>query len=496
MLIDPSDNCSPHTPADAVPPLEAIPTLLVPALSPVAAGRAGETLADPTYRRILVLAAPLVLSSTGLMLMQVIDAIFLARYSKEALAASVTAGLAGWSACALFVGLAGYTSVFVAQYIGAGRPDRVGAAVWQGIWFSVVAGWLCAVIGLASTWLFRQAGHAASVWPLEAVYFRILCFGGIFSVLGCALSGFFSGRGDNLTLGLVQLAGLVVNALMSWLLIFGRWGCPELGAAGAAVGTVIGQAVVSLGLGVILLLPRYGRSLGTWNFRLEWGLLQRLLRYGLPTGVRMFIEITVWTLFTSFIGRLGAEPQAATGIVFRVNALAFFPLIGIGMAISTLVGQGQGMQRPDLGQQATWRGLLVSQVWMFGCAALFVLLPRPLLAVFHDQSGPDAAAWARTVEMGVVLLRFVAAYCLVDAVNVVVVSALQGAGDTTWTLVASSLLYAVFLAVLWALQRGGAGLYALWTMAALFVLGLAVVMLARFHSGRWKEMTVVEPPVA
>ena len=194
--------------------------------------------------------------------------------------------------------------------------------------------------------------------------------------------------------------------------------------------------------------------------------------------------------------RVSVDGLVAGKLAEAIGHVRGVVLIGIGMAISTLVGQGQGMQRPDLGQQATWRGLLVSQVWMFGCAALFVLLPRPLLAVFHDQSGPDAAAWARTVEMGVVLLRFVAAYCLVDAVNVVVVSALQGAGDTTWTLVASSLLYAVFLAVLWALQRGGAGLYALWTMAALFVLGLAVVMLARFHSGRWKEMTVVEPPVA
>lgn len=449
----------------------------------------------PTYRRILVLAAPLVLSSTGMMIMQVIDAIFLARYSKEAMAASVTAGLAGFSACALFIGLAGYTSVFVAQYIGAGRPERVGAAVWQGIWFSFAAGLAVALIGLNGAWLFRHAGHDAAVWQLEAAYFRILCFGGVFSVLACALSGFFSGRGDNLTLGLVQLAGLAVNALMSWMLIFGRWGCPELGAAGAAVGTVIGQSVVCLGLGGILLLPRYSRSLGTWNARLEWVLLRRLMRYGVPAGVRLLIELTAWTLFTSFIGRLGAEPQAATGIVFRVNALAFFPLFGIGMAISTLVGQGQGMNRPDLGQQATWRGLLISQIWMFSCAALFVLMPRPLLAVFHEQGGPDAAAWARTLEMGVVLLRFVAVYCLVDAVNVVVVSALQGAGDTTWTLAISILLYTVFLSALWLLQRAGAGIYALWTTATLFLLVLSLVMLARFHSGRWKAMTVVESTV-
>ena len=206
----------------------------------------------------------------------------------------------------------------------------------------------------------------------------------------------------------------------------------------------------------------------------------------------MLIEITAWTMFTSFIGRLGAESQVATGIAFRVNALAFFPLFGIGLAISTLVGQGQGMHRPDLGQKATWRGLLISQIWMFTCAALFVLMPRQLLAVF---CGPDAAAWTRTIEMGVVLLRFVAAYCLVDAVNVVVVSALQGAGDTSWTLAASSLLYAIFLVALWSLQRSGAGIYALWTTATLFVLVLSLVMLARFHSGRWKNMTVVEPTV-
>ena len=456
-LTIPSEDLSPHTPTAAVPPLEAVPTLSVPVAGPVVVGGGGATLGEPTYRRILVLAAPLVLSSTGMMLMQVIDAIFLARYSKEAMAASVTAGLAGFSACALFIGVAGYTSVFV-----------------------------------AGPWLFRHAEHDPAVWQLEAAYFRILCVGGVCSVLACAVSGFFSGRGDNLTLGMAQLAGLAVNALASWLLIFGHGGLPELGAAGAAIGTVIGQAVVCLGLGGLLVLPRYGRSLGTWNMRLEWTLLRRLMRYGLPAGVRMLIEVAVWTLFTSFIGRLGTEAQAATGIAFRINALAFFPLFGIGLAISTLVGQGQGMNRPDLGQRATWRGLLIAQVWMFSCAALFVWLPRPLLAVFR---GPDVAAWARTLAMGVVLLRFVAGYCLVDAVNVVVVSALQGAGDTNWTLAASSILYAIFLGALWSLQRNGAGIYALWTTATLFVLVLSLVMLARFHSGRWKTMTVVEPTV-
>src|SRR5689334_14225613 len=87
-----------------------------------------------SYREILTLTGPLILSSTGLMLMHFVDAVFLARHSEQAIAIAGPSSMAAYMLLGFFIGVAGYTSTFVAQYVGAGRPERASAAVWQGMY--------------------------------------------------------------------------------------------------------------------------------------------------------------------------------------------------------------------------------------------------------------------------------------------------------------------------------------------------------------------------
>jgi MATE family multidrug resistance protein len=447
---------------------------------------------DDSYAAILLLTGPLVLSSTGLMFMHLFDAIMLSWYSRQAIAVVGAASMSAFLVICFFIGIASYTTTFVAQYMGAGRQDRVGAAVWQGIYVGLAAGALVAALGtVIAKPLFHWVGHAPALEVLEARYFLIMCYGSTFSLVGSAVSGFFSGRGDNRTLMLVQLGGFICNSFLSYAAIFGHWGLPEFGAVGAAYATAVAQAAVALILFILFLRRTHRERFQTWSSRgLNIKLTRRMMYFGSFSGLRAVTELLGWTLFLFFIGRLGEDPLAITSIVWRLNGIAFFPLIGLSTAIATLVGYMQGSQRSDRAEVVTWRGVLMAEAWMLFAASLFVLIPRQLLSLF--TSGEMAVEFAPLIETGVVLLRFVALYCLLDGLNIVFLGALQGAGDTRWTMYASAVLHLAFLTALFVLDSHYRNLYAFWTAATAFVMLQAGVWLSRFQTKKWKSMRVIE----
>jgi len=446
-----------------------------------------------TYLGILRLATPLVLTMSSHMLMQFMDTLFLSWYSADAVAAAVPAGMASWLVACAFFGTAGYTSTMVAHFVGANRPTRVASTVWQGVYFGIVSGALVALCGLLAEPLFRLVGHDPEVQKLEVIYFQVLCYGAPLMMTGHAVNGFFAGRHDTKKIFYAQAAGAIVNVAINWVLIFGRWGFPRMGILGAAIGVVLGQAAILLILGGFFLRPKHQRDYGTWKRRaLDWPLLKRLMRYGFPNGIRFAIEVSAWTAFLFFVGRLGKLELTATNIAWRIEGFAFFPVIGVAQAVAIMVGNAQGKEDPSESMRVTRRGLAMSQIWVASVALLFVLLPRELFGLFYSPDSMTVEFFDSLVSFGTVLLRFVALYCLLDAFNIVILSALQAAGDTRWTLWAALAANAVFLgALVWA-DIAHWGVYAEWGIATAFVCAQALMWLGRLLSGRWKDIRVIE----
>jgi MATE family multidrug resistance protein len=466
------------------------------ALAPTAASvaeRASSVAVSGTYGAVLRLSGPMILAMTGEMLMQFVDGVFLSWHSVEAVAALGPAGLAAWGVRSLFVGTVGYVSTFVAQYHGAGRSDRIGASVWQAVYLSLAAGLLLALLSGTGGALFALAGHSGRIAELEGEYFRILCLGAPVGLLAAALAGFLSGLGRTRALMVVEVLGQVVHAVLAYAMIFGSFGLPSLGIAGAAWATVIGQSALVIMLAAVFLSGDARRRYRTWAARRpDLELARRLVRFGLPNGARFFFDMLAWTLFLVFIGRIGDLELAASAIVFRINGVAFFPMIGVSMAVAIIVGQAQGAGRPDIAAKATWRGLALAQVWMVAASVLFLAAPRELFALFHDESTVSAERWREISDMGVVVLRFVALYGLLDGFNVVFMGALQGAGDTRYSFRVMLVANILFGGSLLVLDQLRAGIYPFWAAGTVFVMGIALVWLARFRSGRWRSMRVVE----
>ncbi len=444
------------------------------------------------YRDVLAIAGPLVLSTASMTVQQFIDRVFLAWYSPDALAASLPASLLSFTVLCFFLGTVSYANTFVAQYHGAGQPDKVARSVWQAVLFSLFAG--VAVLGfvpLAGP-IFRFAGHAPEVQQQESAYFRILVAGGGIAILSSALSTFFTGLGRTRTVMWANLGATLVNVVLDYALIFGNFGFRARGIEGAAIATVAASAFGMLVLLVIFLGREHRRTyntLGSFGFDRE--IFGRLMRYGAPSGVQFTLDLVAFTLFVLFVGRIGVVELAATNLAFQVNTLAFLPMIGFSVATSTLVGQRLGEDRPQLAVRATWAALHLTGSYMGLMAILYVVIPDLFLAPF--QAGADPAAFREMRETAVVILRFVALYSLFDALNLILASALKGAGDTLFVmLLSTSLGVSLMVIPTWLVCRpGSANLYLAWGFLTLYVVVVALCFLARFRHGAWREMRVI-----
>ena len=147
------------------------------------------------YREVIRVSLPLVASTMTTLVMQFTDRVFLANYSLDAIAAALPAGVVFYLFVYFFIGTAGYVNVFIAQYTGSGALHRVGAALWQGIYFSILAGLAMVALYFCAGPIFRFGGHPLEVQQLEVIYFRALCLGSGFLIFGTGLSCFYSGRG-------------------------------------------------------------------------------------------------------------------------------------------------------------------------------------------------------------------------------------------------------------------------------------------------------------
>jgi MATE family multidrug resistance protein len=407
----------------------------------------------------------------------------------------VPAGALNFALMSIFMGTAGYVNAFVAQYFGAGRNDRIGPSVWQGIYVSLAGGLVLLAVSPAAGAIFRFIGHAAEVQAQEAVYFRIMCYGAFFPIGASAMTGFFSGRGRNWPVMAVNTCATAVNVFLNYLLIFGRWGLPEMGIAGAALATVIAGVFSFCAYLALMVRPAFNRLYRTLSgWKPDLVLLRRLLRFGLPAGMQFFVDMSGFTAFLLMVGRLGTVELAATNIAFNINTLAFMPMIGFGIAISVLVGQYIGEGRPAMAERSVYSGAHITFFYMILVAVAYVAAPGLFVAAFSAQADP--AAFEPISRLVRVLLRFVALYTLFDTLNIVFASAIKGAGDTRFVMI---MIVALSLGVLvlptfLALVVFGAGIYAAWGIISAYVILLGASFLARFLTGRWKSMRVIEKP--
>ncbi len=447
------------------------------------------------YCEVSRVCVPLVMGMAATTVMEFTDRIFLAHYSVNALSAVVPAGVSAFLILCFLGGIAGYCSVFIAQYHGAGKPEKIGTTLWQGLFFTFFSGGILLGIAFFVTEpLFALVGHSPEVRLLENQYFKILCQGGILHVAIQALSGFFTGRGMTRTVMLANIVGMVINIPLNYALINGVWGMPELGIQGAGIATVVSWAVVVLCLGLPVFSCRFRQEFKLMEtMKLDWVLMQRLLRYGVPGALQFSLDIFAFTFFILIVGRMGTVPLAASNIVISISSLAFMPALGFSFGMSSLTGQALGRGRPDEARSAAWSGIHILLLYTVPLGAAFVFVPEFIISIFMNRENMGGEYDAILV-MGINLLKLVAMYILLDVFYMIFAAVLKGAGDTRFLLYAISgaTLCVMLIPLFTGITYLGMDIYMAWGCIVLFIATLSAMISWRYHGGKWEQMLVIE----
>ncbi len=444
------------------------------------------------YREMARIAAPLILSMASYTIMQFCDRVFLSRFSSVAIQAALPAGILAHTFVCFFQALAGYAGTFTAHYHGAKDPAQCVRATAQGLWLAL-ASWplILLLIPLGQT-VMRLSAHTPAVYEAERAYFLILMAGGVAVPVNAAVGGYFMGVGRTHVNLVANALGCSLNIALNYAMIFGRWGCPSLGIAGAAYATVISATVTGLIQLALFFRERPLRAAG-WRaaLRPDAALLGRIVRFGTPSGLQLLMDIGSFAVFIMLTGRLGGLALAASNIAFSINNLAFAPLLGFGMAASTVVGQHQGARHPDAALRAGYTGLKMGLLYMCAIGATFVLFPRGYFELFRPSDG--AFTVEELLSLGRTMLLLMTVWGLLDTVSIILSGALKGAGDTRFVMIYMILggwLALVPGSVL--LLRLGYGIIGLWVWLAAYVCVLAVGFWWRWHKGAWRSIRLIE----
>ncbi len=444
--------------------------------------------------------------STGLFSITLfIDRLFLFQYSDAAAAAAMSSGTLFWSVTCMPVGICGYTSTFVAQYLGVRRLDKALHVVWQGCLLAIALMPLLIALGLYSYWLFRAFGHAEGLAKYEYDFFLGLVPGACATILASALVGLFAGGGRAIVLLYCDGLATLTNVVLDYALIFGNLGAPELGVQGAALASSISLILKCVLLVIFAVVFIRRGKFGTWPsesivharassvLTFDRPLMQRLIHFGWPAGVSVVAEAWSFAIIMMIVGNLGEQAAAATTLALGVNVLAFIPLIGLGIAVGVLVGKYLVQQQVDRAHRVIQAALIIGIAYSSVFAVLYGLFPEYVMNIY--AIGNDPVRFEAIRPQLKPLLYFIAAYCVFDAFQVIFAGVLKGAGDTMMVLLGHAVagIGTVGLAVLGHILLGWDGLYYWWSVISIWVIVLAVFFTTRYLQGGWKQKRVIEP---
>ncbi len=445
------------------------------------------------------LAWPTVLTMASYTVMQFVDGIMVAYVGPLEVAAQGNGGIWSFNLIAFALGVLTVVNTYVAQNLGAGRPHEGPKDAWAAMWLSF-SFWLVLLVPWAFIlpWLFEQMGHSEELRRMETGYAQILLFGAIIMLSGRAMHHYFFGMHRPKVITFAAICGNLVNGLFNYLLIYGKFGFPEWGIYGAAVGTVIGTVVELAIPAAIFLGPKMNaqfRTRSAWRPRIKP--MVDLRRIGWPASVQWGNEIVCWSIFmTILVGRFGEEHMTAGWATLRYMHLSFMPAVGFSVAVSSLAGRYIGAGKPDIAARRVHLGLRMAMTWMTICALFFFVFRVPLIDFFVAGQHVSPEQAQRIIEIGAKLMICAAIFQTFDGLGIVYMGGLRGAGDTVWPGVATIVLS-------WVLIVGGGWFITEWWPqiesvgpwigAAVYIIVLGIAMWYRFESGAWRKIRLIEP---
>jgi multidrug resistance protein, MATE family len=421
------------------------------------------------------LAWPMVLAELGWMTMGIVDTIFVGRLSTAALAGVSLGSVLFYSISLFGLGLLLGLDTLVSQAFGAGDEDECRAWAVNGLWLAVIVSPVLMLVVAAIGPLLPLMGVQADAVAQAQPYMSALNWSLPTLLLFAALRRYLQSMNIVRPVMILLLSANLINAAANYALVFGHFGFPALGAAGAGWATTISRLYMLAGLAGYVWLR------GLWpKGPFDGTRLRKLIQLGLPAAGQIVLEVSLFAVAATLIGRLPTLQLAAHQIAINVVSYTFMVPLGLGSAAAVRVGQAVGRGDAQAARHAGWSAIVLGAAFMTIAGIVFLANRHAVGSIFSSDPA--------VITQAAVLLVAGAAFQLFDGVQAVATGALRGLGDTTTPMLTHLVGYWLLgLPVgYWLCFHRGWGALGLWIgfCVALMVIGITMAIMWRRRSAR------------
>jgi MATE family multidrug resistance protein len=392
------------------------------------------------FRATFALGVPLIGAQLAQLGIHTTDVVILGRLGAAHLAAIVLASSFFFTLFILGSGFANAVMPMVAQAYGRGDTVSVRRSVRMGMWVVLIYAALVSPIFFNAERILLYAGQKPDVAALAGSYLKIAQWGMGPALLFMTLRGLVSAHGRAGIVLYITIVVLTVNAILAYALVLGHFGLPAMG--------IVGAAIVSFGVNLLsfLLITLYIQSRADMRryelfvrfWKPDWPAFREVLHLGLPIGLTMLAEVSLFSGASLLMGNIGTLQLAAHGIALQLASIAFMMPLGLAQAGTVRVGVAHG--RGDrLGiVRASWAVLIVAACISVTGGVLFAAIPTTLASIFLDKTGQDSAAVLAIAGPFVVVAGI---FQLVDGMQAIAAGLLRGLKDTRIPMVMALISY-------------------------------------------------------
>ena len=445
-------------------------------------------------RATLLLAYPLILTNLAQALIHATDVVVLGWLGPEALAAGAL-GMNLYTAFLIFgMGLVTAAAPMIARELGRrGNSVRdVRRTVRQALWAAAAISVPVWAVLWNSEAILLGLGQDPALAADAGRFVRALMWGVLPFLWYLVLRSFISALEKPLWALAVGAAAVTFNALLVYALVFGAWGMPALGLLGAGIGSAITNLLMFVGMALVVVTHKRFRRYRLFGrfWRSDWQRFREVWRLGLPIGVILALEITIFNAAVFLMGLIGTASLAAHAIAIQIAALSFMVPLGLSQAVTVRVGLAFGRGDRDGIGRAGWTSFAIGTGFMALTASLMWAFPHSLVGLFLDESDP---ANAQVFALAVAFLGVAALFQIVDGAQAVGAGMLRGLHDTKVPMLYAAGGYWVIglaVGVTLAFPLGWEGL-GIWTGLAAGLAVVAVLMIARWMKREKRGLTDV-----
>ncbi|MBI6628889.1 MATE family efflux transporter [Pontibaca salina] len=326
----------------------------------------------------------------------------------------------------------------VATAAATGDQVSIRRCTRMGLWLSVLFAALAMPVMWWSEPILLALGQTEDVAAMVATYLRIAGWGLFPALLVMVLKSYLAALERTQAVLWITVLAALINAVVNYALIFGNWGAPELGIRGAAIGSLAthGASLIAVIFYAIRALPHHNLFQRLWHP--DWEMFARVFVLGLPIGLTVLSEVSMFAASSMMMGWIGTVPLAAHGIVISISGAAFMVHLGLSNAATIRAGSAYGRGDRDHMRRGALVVTALSLCVSLVTVAVFLTAPVPLLSLFMDN---DAPARLDILAIGVGFLAIAALFQLVDGAQAVAIGLLRGVQDTSVPMAVAALSY-------------------------------------------------------